>query len=302
MPERTTFLPRSELLTIEELARLVGAFVQRGVRKVRLTGGEPLVRKGVASLIESLGALVRANALDELTMTTNGTRLAEHADMLARAGVKRINVSLDTLDAALFERLTRRPLHGAVLEGIAAAAKAGLHVKINVVALKGANEDEIPDIIAWAHGRGHDVSLIEVMPMGEIEEDRMDQHLPLSSVRRRLSERWELEPIAYRTGGPSRYVRVAQTGGRLGFIAPLSDNFCDGCNRVRLTCTGRLFMCLGQSEAVDFRALVRGRASDSAIHGAIDEAIGRKPKGHDFRIDQRCAAPAVSRTMSVTGG
>jgi cyclic pyranopterin phosphate synthase len=302
MPERMTFLPRRDLLTIEELARLVAAFVRRGVRKVRLTGGEPLVRKGVGTLIAALGDEVRAGRLDELTLTTNATQLEAHAEEIAAAGVKRINVSLDTLDAAVFERLTRRALLPEVLRGIDAAAAAGLFVKINIVALKGVNEHEIPSIISWAHQRGHDATLIEVMPLGEVDQDRIDHYLPLSAVRETLAKQWTLEPIVFRTGGPSRYVRVAETGGRLGFITPLTQNFCDGCNRVRLTCTGRLYMCLGQDDAADFRALLRAGASDAEIDAAIDEAIGRKPKGHDFHIDKRCARPAVARTMSATGG
>ncbi|HBS35943.1 MAG TPA: GTP 3',8-cyclase MoaA [Parvularcula sp.] len=302
MPERMSFLPRRDLLTIEELARLTGAFIRRGVRKVRITGGEPLVRKGVGVLIAALGHEVKAGRLDELTLTTNATQLEDHAAAIASAGVKRINVSLDTLDPNVFERLTRRPLLPDVMRGIEAAAAAGLFIKINVVALKGVNEREIPEIIAFAHGRGHDVSLIEVMPLGDVDEDRIDHYLPLSAVRDELAQRWTLEPIAFRTGGPSRYVRVRETGGRLGFITPLTQNFCGGCNRVRLTCTGRLYMCLGQNDAADFRTLMREGADDAAIDAAIDEAIGRKPKGHEFRIDRRCAAPSVARTMSATGG
>ena len=296
------FLPRKDLLTIEELSRLISAFVRRGVRKVRLTGGEPLVRKGVDSLIAALGEEVAAGRLDELTLTTNATQLTGHAQALASAGVRRINISLDTLDPAVFERLTRRALLPDVLRGIDAAANAGLFIKINVVALKGINEQDIPEIILWAHRRGHDVSLIEVMPLGDVAEDRIDHYLPLSAVREKLAQLWTLEPIAFRTGGPSRYVRVAETCGRLGFITPLTNNFCDGCNRVRLTCTGRLYMCLGQNDAADFRALLREGADEAAIDAAIDEAIGRKPKGHEFRIDRRCASPAIARTMSATGG
>ncbi|MEQ1931887.1 MAG: GTP 3',8-cyclase MoaA [Parvularculaceae bacterium] len=302
MPERMEFLPRRDLLSLEELERLVRAFIRRGVRRVRLTGGEPLVRRGVGTLIERLGAEVGTGTLDELTLTTNGTRLAEFASLLFAAGVRRVNVSLDTLDPDVFERLARRALLPAVLRGIDVAAAAGLKVKINTVALKDANRREIPNIVAWAHARGFDVSLIEVMPMGEVEESRMDQYLPLSSVRSDLGEQWRLEPIAYRTGGPSRYVRVAETGGRLGFITPLTNNFCEGCNRVRLTCTGRLYMCLGQNDAADFRELMRSGAAEEALDVAIDEAIGRKPKGHDFETANRCGAPSVARTMSVTGG
>lgn len=302
MPERMTFLPRKDLLSIEELARLSSAFIRRGVRKVRLTGGEPLVRKGVEILLRALGEEVAAGRLDELTLTTNATQLERYAAPIAAAGVRRINVSLDTLDPALFERLTRRPALADVLRGIDAAEAAGLSIKINIVALKGANEDEIPEIIAWAHGRGFDASLIEVMPLGDVDVDRMDHYLPLSEVRERLARLWTLEPIAFRTGGPSRYVQIAETGGRLGFIAPLTNNFCDGCNRVRLTCTGRLYMCLGQEDSADFHHLLRNQASDAAIDAAIESAIAYKPKGHDFRIDSRCAKPAVGRTMSATGG
>ncbi len=296
------FLPRRDLLTIEELGDLVGAFIRRGVRRVRLTGGEPLVRKGVETLIARLGEAVRSGALDELTMTTNGVLLAQHAQALAGAGVKRINVSLDTLRPDLFESLTRRPLLDAVLEGIDAASDAGLKIKINTVALKGANEAELPSLIEWAHARGHDLSLIEVMPMGDVDADRMDQYLPLSAVKDALAEKWTLTPLAFRTGGPSRYFRVEETGGRLGFITPLTNNFCEGCNRVRLTCTGKLYMCLGQDDSADFRALLRAGASAAEIDAALDEAMSRKPKGHDFRIDKRCSAPAVARRMSVTGG
>lgn len=302
MPERMKFLPRADLLSIEELDRLVGAFIRRGVRKVRLTGGEPLVRKGVGALISRLGSKVGAGGLDELTLTTNGTRLAEHVDELVRAGVRRVNVSLDTLDPRLFEQLARRPMLPAVLDGVDAALSAGLKVKINTVALKDLNAAEIPAIIEWAHGGSMDISLIEIMPMGEVDQDRMDQYLPLSSVRDSLEQTWTLTPLAVRTGGPSRYVRVEETGGRLGFITPLTQNFCEGCNRVRLTCTGKLYMCLGQNDAADFRSLMRAGADDAALNAAIDEAISRKPKGHDFKIEQRSAAPAVPRQMSVTGG
>jgi len=302
MPERMIFLPRKDLLTLEELYDLIQAFMRRGVRKVRLTGGEPLLRRGVETLIGRLGEAAAHGGLDELTLTTNATHLAEHAEALARAGVRRINVSLDTLRPEIFERIARRPALNAVLSGIDAALAAGLAVKLNTVALKDLNAGEIPDIIAWAHGRGMDVSLIEVMPMGEVDEDRFDQYLPLTTVRAELEQRWTLTGLAYRTGGPSRYVRVEETGGRLGFISPLTRNFCEGCNRVRLTCTGRLYMCLGQNDAADFRALMRSDASPEALDAAIDEAIARKPKGHDFRIEQPRAAPAVARRMSVTGG
>lgn len=302
MPERMQFLPRRDLLTIEEMGDLVDAFIRRGVRKIRLTGGEPLVRKGVDVLIKRLGAAAKSGAIDELTLTTNGVLLSTYADMLADAGVRRINVSLDTLDAATFERLTRRPLLAEVLSGIEAASRAGLKIKLNTVALKGVNESEIASLIEWAHAGGYDVSLIEVMPMGEIETDRFDQYLPLSAVKDALASKWTLTPLTFRTGGPSRYVRVEETGGRLGFITPLTNNFCDGCNRVRLTCTGRLYMCLGQDDNADFRDLLRAGASSAEIDAALDDAMTRKPKGHDFKIDRRCGKPAVERRMSVTGG
>ncbi|MEX0644414.1 MAG: GTP 3',8-cyclase MoaA [Parvularculaceae bacterium] len=302
MPERMTFLPHADILSLADLERLVLAFVRRGVRKVRLTGGEPLVRRGIGTLINRLGAEVKSGNLDELTLTTNGTQLAGHAEALARAGVRRVNVSLDTLKHDVFEKITRRRALNSVLDGIDAALAAGLGVKINTVALKDLNADEIPEIIAWAHARLIDVSLIEVMPMGDVDQDRLEQYLPISAVREKLIARWTLTPIAYRTGGPSRYFRIEETGGRLGFITPLTQNFCAGCNRVRLTCTGRLFMCLGQNDAADFRELLRASADDGRLDEAIDEAISRKPRGHDFKIERRCAAPAVVRQMSVTGG
>ncbi len=292
MPERMTFLPRKDVLSFEELERLIGAFVKRGVRKVRLTGGEPLVRRDILTLIRHLGAQV-GDALDELTLTTNGVLLSRYADDLVKAGVKRINVSLDTLDAETFERITRRPQLPAVLDGIAAAQAAGLKVKINTVAMRHDNAADIPDMVAWAHERGLDMSLIEVMPMGEIDEDRLDQYIPLTEIKDALAARWTLTPDAHRTGGPSRYVRVAETGGRLGFISPLTNNFCDGCNRVRLTCTGKLYMCLGQNDEMDFRSLMRAGASDADLDAAILTAIGQKPKGHDFLIEKRGASPAV---------
>ena len=302
MPERMEFLPRRELLTIEELIALTRAFIRRGTRRVRLTGGEPLVRKGIDLAVDALGEDLRAGRLDELTMTTNGVRLGEFAGRFAAAGMRRVNVSLDTLDPDKFESLTRRPLLAEVLNGLDAAVRAGLQVKLNVVALRGANEHEIPAIIEFAHKRGFDVSLIEVMPMGEVEADRLDQYLPLTEVREAIEQRWTLTPLSFRTGGPSRYVRVEETGGRLGFITPLTNNFCEGCNRVRLTCTGRLYMCLGQNDAADFRELMRAGAGPDAIDAAIDEAIRRKPRGHDFEIAARCAPPAVARRMSATGG
>jgi cyclic pyranopterin phosphate synthase len=302
MAEHMAFLPKADLLSLEELDRLCSAFVAHGVRKLRLTGGEPLVRRDIMTLFGSLSRHLVAGRLDELTLTTNGSQLAKYAADLAAVGVRRINVSLDTLAADKFRAVTRWGALDNVLTGIDAAQRAGLAVKINTVALKGVNEDELPDLIAWAHGRGMDMTLIEVMPMGEIGEGRLDQYLPLSLVRARLSERFSLEDLDDRTGGPARYVRVAETGGRLGFITPLTHNFCESCNRVRVTCTGTLYMCLGQEDAADLRKPLRASESDDLLHTAIAEAISRKPKGHDFIIDRRHQRPAVARHMSVTGG
>jgi GTP 3',8-cyclase len=302
MAENMTFLPKRDLLTLEELDRLCSAFIARGVKKLRLTGGEPLVRRGIMTLFASLSRHLASGALDELTLTTNGSQLAKYAGELAAHGVKRINVSLDTLDPDKFRTITRWGEIRPVLDGIAAARAAGMAVKINAVALKGVNEDELADLLAWTHGRGMDLTLIEVMPLGEIGEGRLDQYLPLSLVRARLSDRYTLEDIDYRTGGPARYVRVKETGGRLGFITPLTHNFCESCNRVRVTCTGTLYMCLGQEDAADLRGPLRASESDEPLHAAIEEAISRKPKGHDFIIDRRHRRPALSRHMSVTGG
>ncbi len=302
MSEDMAFLPKRDLLTLEELDRICTAFVASGVRKLRITGGEPLVRRDIMTLFRSLSRHLETNALDELTVTTNGSQLARHAADLAACGVRRINVSLDTLDAAKFRGITRWGDLAKVLAGIDAAQRAGISVKINTVALKGVNEDEIETLLRWAHGRGMDLTLIEVMPLGEIDGERVDQYLPLSLVRARLSKNLTLDEIDYRTGGPARYVRVAETGGTLGFITPMTHNFCESCNRVRLTCTGQLFMCLGQEDAADLRAPVRASGDDTALRQAIGEAIARKPKGHDFIIDRRNALPALSRHMSVTGG
>jgi len=303
MAEDMTFLPKREVLSLEELDRLASAFVRLGVRKLRLTGGEPLVRGNVMSLIQSLGRHLEAGALDELTLTTNGTQLARHAEALAAAGVKRINVSLDTLNADKFAAITRWGRLDRVLDGLAAAKAAGLSVKINTVALKGVNEDEVDRMVEWCSEEGFDLTFIEVMPLGELGgEQRLDQYLPLSLLRAQLERRWTLEDIDYRTGGPARYVRVAETGRRIGFITPLTHNFCESCNRVRVTCTGTLFMCLGQEDAADLRAPLRASNDDAVLEAAIREAITRKPKGHDFVIDRRHTAPAVSRHMSVTGG
>ena len=303
MAEDMTFLPKSEVLTLEELDRLCGAFINMGVEKIRLTGGEPLVRRNVMSLVESLGARLGAGGLKELTLTTNGTQLTKYADGLARAGVRRINVSLDTLDAAAFKAATRWGELDKVLDGIFAAKAAGLHVKINAVALKGVNEHDFDRMLAWCGEHGFDLCLIETMPMGEINEDRTDQFLPLSLVRARLRERWTLLETDYKTGGPARYFDVAETGTRIGFITPMTHNFCESCNRVRLTCTGTLYMCLGQDDAADLRAPLRDpELGEEGLREAILAAIARKPKGHDFVIDRRRKAPAVARHMSVTGG
>jgi cyclic pyranopterin phosphate synthase len=301
MAEHMVFLPKAELLTLEELDRVASAFVGLGTRKLRITGGEPLVRKGVMDLIRGLSRHLASGALDELTLTTNGTRLAEFAGELAEAGVRRINVSLDTLRPDLFARLTRGGELAKVLAGIEAAQAAGLAVKVNAVALAHDNAAELPELIRWAHGRGLDITLIETMPMGEIEADRTDQYLSLTALRRELESFWTLADIPLSTGGPARYVRVAETGGRLGFITPLSHNFCEACNRVRLTCTGTLHTCLGQEDATDLRAVLRAGASDFELERAIRGAILVKPKGHDFRI-ARAAEPSVSRHMSTTGG
>jgi GTP 3',8-cyclase len=302
MSENMAFLPKADLLTLEELDRLCSAFVKRGVRKLRLTGGEPLVRRGIMTLFSSLARHLETGALDEITLTTNGSQLSKYAAELKACGVERINVSLDTLDADKFRAITRWGNLDQVLAGVDAALAAGLRIKINAVALKGVNDDEVPDLIAWAHGRGMDLTLIEVMPLGDIEEDRLDQYLPLSMVRARLAERYTLSDLDDRTGGPARYVRIAETGGRLGFITPLTHNFCESCNRVRVTCTGTLYMCLGQDDAADLRRPLRASESDDLIHAAINEAITRKPKGHDFVIDRRHQRPALARHMSVTGG
>ncbi len=302
MAEDMTFLPKAEILSLEELDRLCSAFVGLGVRKLRLTGGEPLVRRNIMSLFASLGRHLRTGALDELTVTTNGSQLAKYAQELAQCGVRRINVSLDTLDAAKFQAITRWGKLDVVLDGIAASKAAGLRVKINTVALKGVNEDEFDRLIAWCGEEGHDLTLIEVMPMGDIGPDRLDQYLPISLVRSRLAERWTLAESDYRTGGPARYVTAKETGGRIGFITPLTHNFCELCNRVRLTCTGTLYMCLGQDDAADLRAPLRGSDDPAVLDAAIRAAIARKPKGHDFIIDRRHRQPAVARHMSVTGG
>ena len=301
MPERQTFLPRKDVLSLEELHRLALGFIARGVTKLRLTGGEPLVRRDMIELVRALGRKL-GSGLDELTLTTNGVHLADVSLDLHAAGVRRVNISLDTLDRQNFARLTRRDSLPQVLEGIAAAQAAGLKVKLNTVALKGANADEIPALIEWAHGRGLELTLIEVMPLGEVEEDRFDQHLPLSEVRAALEQRWTLTPSDHRTGGPTRYFDVAETGGRIGLITPLTNNFCEGCNRVRVTATGQLYPCLGGGEQVDLRAALRSDDPDAALAKALDVAMKIKPLRHNFRIDAHGQAPALPRHMSMTGG
>ncbi|MEX0815794.1 MAG: GTP 3',8-cyclase MoaA [Dongiaceae bacterium] len=303
MSEDMNFLPKSEILTLEELDRLCSAFVRLGVRKLRLTGGEPLVRRNVMSLVRTLSRHRESGALDELTLTTNGSQLAKYAGELAALGVRRVNVSLDTLDAAKFAAITRWGRLDQVRGGIAAAKAAGLAVKINTVALKGVNDDEFDDLVAWCGAEGFDLTFIEVMPMGDLgAETRVEQYLPLSVVRARLNRRWTLADTDERSGGPARYARVAETGGRIGFITPLTHNFCESCNRVRITCTGTLYMCLGQEDAADLRAPLRAGDDDGPLEAAIHAAIARKPKGHDFIIDRRHKRPAVARHMSVTGG
>ena len=302
MSEHMTFLPKRDLLTLEELDRLCSAFVLNGVRKLRITGGEPLVRKNILWLFRALSRHLATGALEELTLTTNASQLPKFAVALKEAGVRRINISLDTLNPQRFRAITRWGNFDQVMAGIDAADAAGLKIKLNAVALKGINEDEFDALIRFAHGRGFDLTLIETMPMGDIDGDRTDQYLPLSIVRARLMDRWTLEDLPLNTGGPARYVRIKETGGRLGFITPMTHNFCEGCNRVRLTCTGTLYMCLGQDDAADLRAPVRAGPSDELLLAAIDAAIARKPKGHDFVIDRRTRRPAVARHMSVTGG
>jgi GTP 3',8-cyclase len=302
MPEHMTFLPKGDVLSLEEIDRLCSAFIRKGVNKLRLTGGEPLVRRDVMKLFHSLGRHLQTGALKELTLTTNGSQLARFADELVQCGVKRVNVSIDTLDAEKFRKITRWGELPKVIAGIDAAQAAGLKIKINVVALRGVNEQEIPELISWAHGRGMDITLIETMPMGDIDEDRTEQYLPLSLVKANLARIFIMDSLDDHTGGPARYVRIRETGGRLGFITPLSHNFCESCNRVRLTCTGMLYMCLGQDDSADLRAPLRASPDEAVIGAAIDEAIGRKPKGHDFIIDRRHKRPSVGRSMSLTGG
>lgn len=303
MSEHMAFLPRRDLLSLEELDRLIAAFVARGTRKLRITGGEPLVRHDVMRLFDSLSRHLETGALEELTLTTNGSQLSRFAYRLYDCGVRRVNVSLDTLNPELFRQITRTGSHEQVMAGLEAAQTAGLKVKINVVALKGVNEDEFISLVQFAHARGFDITFIEVMPLGELEgPERIDQYLPMQMVREKLSAKFTLHETDHRTAGPARYVRAAETGGRIGFITPLTHNFCESCNRVRVTCTGKLYMCLGQEDAADLRAPLRASRDDYALHAALTEAIGRKPKGHDFVIDRSVQIPAVPRHMSMTGG
>jgi cyclic pyranopterin phosphate synthase len=302
MSEQMAFLPKAELLTLEELDRVCSVFVDRGVRQLRLTGGEPLMRRGILELVQSLSRHLKSGALDELTMTTNGVRLREFAGSLKQAGMRRINVSLDSLDRATFARIARADCLDQVLDGIAAAQEVGLKVKINTVALKHDNRRDIPEIIRWAHDKGMDITLIETMPLGEVDEDRTDQFVSLTALRREMESYWTLTDLAARSSGPARYVRIAETGGKLGFITPLTHNFCETCQRVRITCTGTLFMCLGQDSSVDLREALRASADNVLLNAAIDRGIAAKPKAHDFLLPVRGARPAVGRHMSVTGG
>ena len=302
MAEKMVFLPRKDLLTLEELGQVADAFIARGVRKIRLTGGEPLVRKNFMSLVEHLSDHLDAGRLDEIALTTNATQLAKFAEPLKNAGVSRINVSLDSLDPHAFNRITRGGNIQQVLDGIDVALDAGLKLKINTVALKNDNADDIPGMIEWAHSKGMGLTLIEVMPLGETGEDRFDQYIPLTAIRDTLEQKWTLSETPETTGGPSRYVDIKETGGRLGFISPLSHNFCASCNRVRVTCTGQLFMCLGQDDNADLRGALRGPDGAAALDPILDEAIGRKPEKHEFEIDRPKSAPAVARHMSLTGG
>lgn len=302
MAENMTFLPKKDLLSLEELERLCRAFIHKGVKKLRITGGEPLVRKNIMSLIEGLSTELSNGSLEELTLTTNGSQLSNFANALADCGVKRINVSLDTLNPDKFKAITRWGDLSKVLAGIEAAHRAGIRIKLNTVALKDFNDSEAIDLISFAHSNDMDITFIETMPLGEIDEDRTDQYLPLSQLRQLIEAHYKLTDIDYATGGPARYTRALETGGKIGFITPLTHNFCESCNRVRLTCTGTLYMCLGQDDAADLRSVLRSSNDDFVLHRAIEEAITRKPKGHDFIIDRRHKKPALKRHMSVTGG
>ncbi|MGY9003748.1 MAG: GTP 3',8-cyclase MoaA [Rhodospirillales bacterium] len=301
MSEDMTFLPKRDLLSLEELDRLCSAFIRLGVKKLRLTGGEPLVRRNIMTLIQGLSRHLDSGDLEELTLTTNGSQLAQHAQELSNCGVKRLNVSVDSLDPNKFKDITRRGSLDQVLKGLQAAKDAGLKIKINTVALKGVNDDQFDDLIKWCGNEGFDLTFIETMPMGEIDDDRTDHYLSLTQMRKNLEETWTLADIPLKTGGPATYVSVGETGGRVGFITPMSHNFCEGCNRVRVTCTGTLYMCLGQNDQADLITPLRQSEGDEFLLQTIEEAISRKPKGHDFVID-RNSRPAVSRHMSVTGG
>jgi len=303
MSEDMTFLPKQDVLTLEEIERICSAFVSRGVTKLRLTGGEPLVRRNVMSLFRKLSRHLESGDLKELTVTTNGSQLNRFAGELSDIGVKRINVSLDTLDDEKFSSITRWGRLENVKAGLEAAKRANIAIKINAVALRDVNDNEFDELVRWCGDEGFDLTFIEVMPMGEIGDSaRLDQYMPLSMVRAKLNETWTLKDIDYQTGGPARYVKVKETGGRIGFITPLTHNFCESCNRVRITCTGMLYMCLGQEDVADLRSPVRINDNGNALMKAIDEAIGRKPKGHDFIIDRRRREPSVPRHMSMTGG
>ena len=302
MSENMTFLPRRDLLTLEELERVCTAFIEKGVTKLRITGGEPLVRRNIMQLFRNLGRHLKTGALEELTLTTNGSQLAKYANELYECGVRRVNVSVDTLDEKKFKAITRWGDLGKVLSGLEAAKSAGLKIKINTVALRGINEAEIDALIRFAHGQGFDLTLIETMPMGDIDDDRSDQYLPLSILKQELGQRWNLRDLDYKTGGPARYYEIGETGGRLGFITPLTHNFCESCNRVRLTCTGILYLCLGQDDNVDLKTPLRTSENSETLSNIIDEAISLKPKGHDFVIDRQAPQVSVKRHMSVTGG
>jgi len=301
MADNMVFLPKRDLLALEELDQVATTFIEKGVRKLRITGGEPLVRRNIVELIEALSRHLKSGRLEELTLTTNATQLSKHAKRLAEAGVKRINVSLDSLDPENYRRITRGGTLQAALDGIEAAQRHGLSVKINCVALKKDNAHEIKHMIEWAHQKSMDFTLIETMPMGEINEDRFNQYLSLSNLKSELQNNWTLTPSLHRTGGPARFYNIKETGGRLGLITPLSQKFCESCNRVRVTATGKLFLCLGQNASADLRTALREGGADS-LSNTIDEAIGRKPEAHDFEITEKKQAPTVGRHMSMTGG
>lgn len=303
MSENMTFLPKKELLTLEELDRLCTSFIGLGVRKLRVTGGEPLVRRGIMTFFEGMSRHLESGALDELTLTTNGSQLGRYAEQLYACGVRRVNVSMDTLDIEKFARITRWGRLKQVLDGIEAADRAGLKIKINAVALKGVNDDEVHTMVQWCGDRGYDLTFIEVMPMGDMDEEtRLGQYWSLEDVRTELATRWTMTEIPKRTGGPARYMRIEETGADIGFITPLTHNFCESCNRVRLTCTGQLFMCLGQEDEADLRAPLRASDDDGPLRGAIREAILHKPKGHDFNYSRQKVGGQMSRHMSHTGG